>query len=232
MQKVLKNYSTLLEEYEKRKYSIKRRLKDFQDFYNKPLVWEYKNKIIKLVPSNKTDDERLFEELSFCILTANGTAETGINCINKIRPILVKGTARQIQKLLIGHCRFHNRASYIVHNREFLKKKYNFKLKQLIEQFTDMQAIRDFLVINIKGFGYKESSHFLRNIGFRGYAILDKHIINSMKEFGIIKDIKTITPKRYLELEQTYINWAKEIGIDNDELDLLLWSRKTGKILK
>ncbi len=234
MQIILKrNYSTLLEEYEKRKHAIKRRLKDFQTFYHKPVVWEYKNKIMHLIPSAKTDDERLFEELSFCILTANGTAETGMNCINKIRDILMKATSRKIQKRLIGSCRFHNRAEYIVHNREFLKKKYNFKLKQLIEKFNNKQELRDFLVVNIKGFGYKESSHFLRNIGFKGYAILDMHIISSMKEFSIISNIpKTITPRKYLELEQSYLNWAKEIGIDSDELDLLLWGRRTGRILK
>ena len=38
----------------------------------------------------------------------------------------------------------------------------------------------------IKGLGYKEASHFLRNIGFPGYAILDKHILNSLREMGVI----------------------------------------------
>ena len=36
---------------------------------------------------------------------------------------------------------------------------------------------------NIIGVGMKAASHFLRNVGFMEYAILDKHIISIMKEF-------------------------------------------------
>ncbi len=86
---------------------------------------------------------------------------------------------------------------------------------------------------DIKGIGYKEASHFLRNIGFRGYAILDKHIINSMHEFGILKTgDKPKNNKEYLEIEQKLMGFSGDIGIDADELDLLLWSMKNGRILK
>ncbi|MBI2546165.1 N-glycosylase/DNA lyase [Candidatus Woesearchaeota archaeon] len=230
---IAKCHNPLLELYEHKKHQIRRRLKDFQTFYSKPVVWEYRNKVMRLVPSAKTDDERLFEELSFCILTANGTAETGMNAVMRIRDILQDGSASEIQKQLIGCCRFHNRASYIVQNREFLKKQYNFKLRELLESFSDNQSLRSFLVTNIKGFGYKESSHFLRNVGFKGYGIIDKHILNSLKEFNVIaQDFKVTNPKGYLEAEQKLIEFSQEIGIGIDELDLLLWSRKTGQILK
>lgn len=226
-------HNNLLRDYDHKKHQIRRRLKDFQTFYHKPVVWEYRNKMMLLIPSSKTGDERLFEEMTFCILTANGTAETGMNAVMRIRDVLQKGTTSQIQKQLTGCCRFHNRAEYIVKNREFLKKHYNFKIKTLLESFSDKQLLRDFLVTNIKGFGYKEASHFLRNIGFKGYGIIDKHILNSMKEFNVIdKEFKVTSPKRYLEAEQKLQEFSQEIGIGIDELDLLLWSRKTGIILK
>ena len=94
---------------------------------------------------------------------------------------------------------------------------------------------RDFFARSkaIKGLGYKEASHFLRNIGFRGYAILDKHIINSLREMGVItKKLRPTTRAGYLEIEQRLARFAEELGIDMDHLDLLLWSRKTGEILK
>jgi N-glycosylase/DNA lyase len=105
----------------------------------------------------------------------------------------------------------------------------------MIESFESSDARRDFFAKNkgIKGLGYKEASHFLRNIGFPGYAILDKHILNSLREMSIIsKGMRPTTRAGYLAIEKRLERFAREIGIDMDHLDLLLWSRKTGEILK
>jgi len=81
--------------------------------------------------------------------------------------------------------------------------------------------------------GYKEASHFLRNIGFCGYGILDKHILRSLHEFKVIDSPKPPTTRdKYLEIECKLKDFAKKLNIDSDELDLLLWSEKTGEILK
>ncbi|HPZ10118.1 MAG TPA: hypothetical protein PL110_18650, partial [Candidatus Eremiobacteraeota bacterium] len=101
--------------------------------------------------------------------------------------------------------------------------------------FKDSFERRDFFAANpgIKGLGYKEGSHFLRNIGFKGYAILDKHIIRSLCEFGYLDNPKPpSTKKKYLLIEEILKQFAIDIGVDFDELDVLLWSRKTGEILK
>ena len=91
----------------------------------------------------------------------------------------------------------------------------------------------DYFAANIKGIGYKEASHYLRNIGFFGNAILDKHILKTLFEFGIIVSPNPpSTKKKYLATEEIMRNFAEEIRIDFDELDLLLWSNKTGEILK
>ena len=85
----------------------------------------------------------------------------------------------------------------------------------------------------IKGLGYKEASHFLRNIGLKGYAILDKHILRSLAELKIIDDPKPPnTRSKYLTIENSLKKLADKTGIDFDELDLVLWSLKTGEILK
>jgi len=127
------------------------------------------------------------------------------------------------------------RAGYIVHTRKYLIDSINFKLKEKINSFKDSFERRDFFAANpgIKGLGYKEGSHFLRNIGFKGYAILDKHIIRSLCEFGYLDNPKPpSTKKKYLLIEEILKQFAIDIGVDFDELDVLLWSRKTGEILK
>jgi len=227
----------LKKEYLLKKNKIANRLKEFDIFYSKPYSWFYENSKLVLKKVNKNDDERLFEELCFCILTANTSAEMGLKAIDAIRNLLINGTAEEMKNKLEGIYRFNVlRPSYIIHTREYLKNNLDFKLKEKIESLSnDMLALRDFFAFNkgIKGIGYKEASHFLRNIGFKGYAILDKHVLNSLLEFNVIYEIKTpLTSKIYYETEQKMKLFSNDIGIPMDELDLLLWSRRTGRILK
>ena len=109
------------------------------------------------------------------------------------------------------------------------------KLRNKLRSFDCDLERRDWLVREkgIKGLGYKEASHYLRNIGFRGYAILDKHVLNCLAELKIIDDPKPPnTRSRYLTVEESLKKLTDEIEIDFDELDLVLWSMKTGVILK
>ena len=146
------------------------------------------------------------------------------------------GSLNRLRKRLRGVHRFpNNRPAYIVHTREYLKTEHGFKLKGLIKNLGDPARRRDFFAINrdIKGIGYKESSHFLRNIGFTGYGILDKHVLSTLYDLGVIKSPKPpATKDRYLEIESKLREFSDNIGIPLDELDLLLWSEKTGEILK
>ncbi len=227
----------LKKEYLLKKERIGQRLKDFDDFYNKHCSWFFGNNAMELRKADKPDDERLFEELCFCILTANTSAEMGMRAIDAIRGLLVNGSAEQMSKKLDGIYRFNNlRPAYIVHTRNYLQTELNFRLKEKIESLrNDAEALRDFFAFNegIKGLAYKEASHFLRNIGIKGYAILDKHILNSLLEFGIIQEPKRpSTRAKYREIEHKMRLFSNEIEIPMDELDLLFWSRRNGKILK
>jgi len=89
------------------------------------------------------------------------------------------------------------------------------------------------LVKNVKGLGLKESSHFLRNIGYRGLAILDRHILKNLHKSNVINELpKTLTPKVYFEIEKKFKDFSREVSIDMDELDLLFWSMETGEVFK
>lgn len=210
---------TLLKAYSERKLEIKRRIEDFKE------IWE------------RQDNSEIFKELCYCILTANASAKMGIKAISALDDIIFVASAQEISERLKGIHRFYNtRAKYIYETRKNLKKNYNLDLVSLIKSFrNDKISLRKFFAETslIKGIGYKEASHFLRNIGIMGYAILDKHILNTMCEFGILCERpKTLNYKRYLEIEQKLKDFSKKINIDFDELDLLLWSHKTGEILK
>jgi N-glycosylase/DNA lyase len=183
------------------------------------------------------DDERLFEELVYCIFTAGASARMGLNAVEKVRPHLLKAGHRRLQGLLLGAHRYPNaRSGYVVHTRNYLKRDCGLRLRERLESFGDEgEARRDFFAQNpgIKGIGYKEASHYLRNIGYRGYAILDKHILRTLHECGVIASPHPpATKKKYLAVEDRMRKFAGDIRINFDELDLLLWSNKTGEILK
>lgn len=181
-------------------------------------------------------DERLFEELTFCIYTAGASARMGLRCVEAVRPVLMTGSLRDIQKALDHRHRWPDaRGAYVYETREYLRENFGMRMRELLEGFESAEKRRDFFAANpgVRGLGYKEGSHFLRNVGFRGYAILDKHILARLAEMSVIESPRPpSTKKKYVALEEKMKLFAQEIGLDFDELDLLLWYTKTGEILK
>jgi N-glycosylase/DNA lyase len=160
----------------------------------------------------------------------------GLRSVESVRPYLMSGTVLDIQRALKGRHRFpNNRGSYVYETREYLRERCDLRLQEALGILTLADERRDFLAANrnVRGIGYKEASHFLRNIGYRGYAILDKHVLTRLAEFEVIESPKPpSTKKSYLAIEEKLMGFADSIGVDFDELDLLLWYTKTGEILK
>ena len=183
-------------------------------------------------------DEQLWEELVYCIFTAGASARMGFRAVDAVRPFLLTGEREEMTVALktAGAHRFPvERPGYIVITRNYLRRHCGMKLRRQLESFSDLVERRDWLAREkqIKGLGYKESSHFLRNIGMKGYAILDKHVMNCMADLQIVDSPKPpATRARYLETEDKLRQFARDIRIDFDELDLVLWSMKTGEVLK
>lgn len=183
-------------------------------------------------------DARLFEELVFCIFTAGASARMGLKSIEAVRPLLLKGRRDSMTRALVqaGAHRFPvARPGYIVATRNYLRAHCGMELRQTLNSFSDPIERRDWLAREprIKGLGYKEASHFLRNVGINGYAILDKHVLRCLADVGVVDSPKPpATRDRYLKVEEKLKKFSKEIGVDFDELDLVLWSMKTGEILK
>ena len=181
-------------------------------------------------------NEKLWEEMVFCFFMGGCSAKMGLRSVEAVKPILISGDHEELMNALVGVHRYPRaRAGYIVASRDFLQDHCNLQLREKLQSFEDDIARRDWLVKEkrIKGLGYKEASHYLRNIGFKGYAILDKHILRSLAELGYIEDPKPPGNRtKYLATEQKLKKLAADLKIDFDELDLVLWSLKTGEILK
>ena len=207
-------------EYAQRRKEIRARLREFRR------VWQ------------TASDSRLWEEMVYCIFTAGASAKMGLRSVAALRPLLKTGAQAEMTKALVaaGAHRFPNaRPGYVIVTRDYLEESFSMQLRQRLDSFRDPMERRDWLAREprIKGLGYKESSHFLRNIGFKGYGILDKHIVRCLCELKVIDSPKPPTSRgRYLETEDRMRQFAADTGIDFDELDLLLWSTKTGEILK
>jgi len=171
-----------------------------------------------------------FSELCFCILTANSKARTALAIQKELG---FQGFAKHSQSKLAetirrNKHRFHNNKSrYIVEARK------NLDIKDIITKHKTSQEAREWLVENIKGLGYKESSHFLRNVGYTDLAILDRHVINLMLENKLIKiKPKSLNRNTYLEMEKKLEILSKKLQLNQAKLDLYMWYLKAGEVLK
>lgn len=182
-------------------------------------------------------DERLFEEVAYCILAIQTKARASDAAVRamKANSLLLSGKAAAIARFLRSRTRFHNhKTAYLVAARERFRTGGRWTLKETLSAFRSPEEARDWLVREVDGFSMKEASHLLRNIGFSdGLAILDRHVLRNLVRHGVIRAIpKTLTPRRYREIEARWRRFADALGIPLAEMDLLFFSRGAGGILK
>lgn len=182
-----------------------------------------------------SQDKIIFAELCFCILTPQSKALSADKAIKKLtaNSLLYTGSNKEISKHLRGVRFMNNKASYITQTRRKLMKGDRFFIKEFLNE-KDVFRLREKLAGEVKGFGFKESSHFLRNIG-RGnnIAILDRHIIKKLKKYAVINEIpKTISKKKYIEIENKMRKFSKQVNIPMDAMDMVFWYMETGYFFK
>jgi len=181
-------------------------------------------------------DEDIFAELVFCILTPQSRARTSWAAVGNLmnKALLLKGNKNQIAGELDGVRFKYKKAGYIVEARKQFSTDGKVFIKSRVAQFRDVYDARDWLAQNVKGIGYKEASHFLRNIGLgENLAILDRHILKNLKSLEIIKEIPgVLSRKRYFEIEKKMKEFAEKIKISMSHLDLLFWYKETGEVFK
>ncbi|MBN1396586.1 MAG: DNA lyase [Bacteroidetes bacterium] len=174
-----------------------------------------------------------FYELVYCLLTPQSSAahaERVVDCLREAGFHSSQVNPEPFLRQKENYIRFHKAKTRCLLN---LKEQYGKIGKKLSEPVPALD-LRDWLVMNVIGLGYKEATHFLRNIGKNdGLAILDRHILRILKQLEIIDSVpKSISKKQYLEIEHLFKEFADNVGIVLDELDLVFWSMGTGEIRK
>jgi N-glycosylase/DNA lyase len=172
------------------------------------------------------------KELFFCLLTPQSNAKICWEVAQKIHKKIHSQTQntddflREIPNL--KRVRFHRKKIQYI-------KEANKKFPKILEILKkDDKIARELLIKEIKGFSYKECTHFLRNIGrAQNMAILDRHILRSLQEFHIIERIPShLTKNTYLHIEEKMREFSKNTQIPMLHLDFVFWYRRKGEIFK
>jgi N-glycosylase/DNA lyase len=207
-----------------------------KDFWKKvfPLI-SCREKHFGDVWKNATEEE-IFTELVFCLFTPQSKAVSCWSAVNELagKNMIFNSKDEDIAKV-ISKVRFrNNKAKYLVEARKLFTIDSKIKIKEKLESFKNIYELRKWLIDNIKGIGYKEAGHFLRNIGIgKDLAVLDRHILKNLKVYGAIKEIpEKLNAKTYPETEKQMQDFAKNMGIPMSHLDMLFWCKNTGGIFK
>ena len=182
-----------------------------------------------------------FYELCYCLLTPQSKAHNANIVVQELQRLNFYETGADIVHVLRApshYIRFHNTKAARLQRLRLdwesvpkLLDEHGFR--DIRTDWTKMRVLRTALCKNVTGIGMKEASHFLRNIGGRGLAIIDRHLISNMLEFEVLtEEPKLGSVVNYEAVESKLERFANSIGIDMDELDLVFWSIKTGVVLK
>jgi N-glycosylase/DNA lyase len=174
----------------------------------------------------------LFYELAYCLLTPQSSAVNAGKAVDALKAQRFLADGVDPEPLLHQpdfYIRFHKtKAKNLLAARD----QFPLVLREL-SNGRSSPALRLWLVNQVRGLGWKEASHFLRNVGHRDLAILDRHILRNLIRTGVLRRLpKTLTAKRYAAIEAKFRDFAGQVGIPMDELDLLFWSMETGTVLK
>ena len=132
------------------------------------------------------------------------------------------------------------KARNIVLARKLYFPKEKFILRERIDDAIKNDSIvslRNELAKEVKGYGLKEASHFLRNIGFgQKIAILDRHIMRVMSKLDILPESMTpktsLTKNNYMSCESNLVEYSKKEKIPMEYLDFVFWYDATNDIFK
>jgi len=211
LNKRFRHIDTLQQEFNDKKDAIRQRLEEFRH-----------------VPQ-----KQYFYELVYCLMTPQSSAIHAAHAQAVFQQLQYRINNLDVEKILSNknhYIRFHKtKATWIA----AMKQHYD-EIEEVITSNRPASEKRLWLADHVLGLSFKEATHFLRNIGLNeGLTILDRHIIKNLKFHNVIRTLpKAMTRKKYLAIERAFIRFSVVVGISTDELDLLFWSRETGKILK
>ncbi|MCX7930335.1 MAG: DNA lyase [Chlorobi bacterium] len=178
------------------------------------------------------DEREVFYEFCYCICTPQSKARHAWHVEQQLRQLNFYEQGFDPTPLLANpkhYIRFHRtKAARLLSLRERLSD-----IAEAIRSITDSHQLRLWVVENVAGFGMKEASHVLRNVGRFELAILDRHILRNLARLGAIRSEEPPRSRSQYELiENKFRIFATHCGVELQVLDLLLWAIETGEVLK
>jgi N-glycosylase/DNA lyase len=182
----------------------------------------------KLESFKKLSESERYKEFLFCLLTPQSNAQRCWQAVEEISSLQEK-SLENVTEILSRKTRFHNTKA-----KRILEAEKNWAEVRMELDNGNVLELRNLLAKKVNGYGLKEASHFLRNVGLsrNQIAILDRHILRNLHQAGLISEQKVKSRNNYLEIEKVFLEYARSINIQPDELDLLWWSQENGEIFK
>lgn len=211
-------------------------MEDLVQLYNN-IKDDIENRLIEFDTLWENGSNRdIYKEMAFCMCTPQTNAKNAWKAVQRLDDLdyFENGSFEEIAYILKeSGVRFHkNKTKYI-----FTNKHYYYDTKGLILTAInggDIVKTRNKLAENVMGWGMKEASHFLRNIGYGDkICILDRHILRQLSEYGVIPKIpQAMTKNEYIQIENDMRHFAQELEIPIAALDFVFWYKAKGELFK
>lgn len=193
------------------------------------------------------EEGQIWHELCLCILSSNVPYELARSSLaHLVKTELVESdTLLSNRKAKTIIARELARPIYLPRKKDGTFRKYRFPrvrahnivdaahvlyssgngIQSMLESSEEHEWVRNNLAEKVPGIGLKESSHFLRNIGYSSnLAIIDAHIVSFLKHLKILPDdYGSITSKNYFVLEDLMQQMSKEYSLNLAILDNAIW---------
>jgi len=180
--------------------------------------------------NNKAGEDIWFRELVLCILTANSSFISAYKALNCVFEYNFFSLDQYKLSKILKECgyRFYNlKSKYLMEAKSLYGS-----LKKIVKPLADRDQweAREFLVNKVNGIGYKEASHFLRNVGYFDLAIIDRHVLRFITD--IVGDIKLRKRRDYFLVEGLLRSIADGLNIQVGLLDLFIFFKQTKTLVK
>jgi len=215
-------------------------------------IFDYYQKIETESKNWKTwrtlSEQDLWDNLFFCILSSNVTYELAHSAFSHLASvgycdvswIISNNNSKQdiyqelsksqflpmkkdggYRKYRFPECRANNIVTTVWNINET-----DNTLKEILSSQREEVLLRNYLCNNVSGFGLKQATHFLRNIGYsKNLAIIDTHII---KFLNLVLSPKlnfasNVNRKRYIEYEIIFRSICKNLKLNLSLFDVAVW---------
>jgi N-glycosylase/DNA lyase len=186
--------------------------------------------------TDRTDSVEVFYLFVFCLLVPGGRATRTKEAVVMLRHgmdyLNRDYTRKELLETIHGYVRFPSQKVDRLIEFKIMWPVFSKWLFQAMEYKLSAVKVRENIVNNIQGFGYKAASHALRNLGYTNLAVIDTHILKYAKQWLPFAGEAVSYPgskKRYLYMEDCFRRWSQtRFGLDPCILDWFIWCKESG----